>query len=123
MKNINKKKQTIKFPNPGKYGKNLYSIFLEMLDHPFKAVSYQVRYSLTKKNVLFGKAKHAAQRMGSLLPKEHGGRGTRNNNDKRQHCWENIEDLEIVFEYHESEQEAKAAEDILRLQKNHIFNT
>ena len=61
--------------------------------------------------------------MGSLLPKENGGRGTRNNNDKRQHCWENIEDLEIVIEYHESEQEAKAAEDILRLQKNHIFNT
>lgn len=123
MKNENKKKQTIKFPNPKKLGKNLYSIFLEVLDHPFKSVSYQVRNFLIKENVLFGKAKHAAPRMGSLLPKEHGGRGTRNNNAKRQYCFENLENLEIVITYHESEQEAKAAEDILRLQKDHIFNT
>ena len=83
--------QKMSFPNPMDFGKTLNKVFLEILVHPQKPVLYQVRNSLTKENVLFGIGKCAYKRMGSLLPKENGGRGTRNNNDKRQYCWENIQ--------------------------------
>ena len=115
--------QNIKFPKPMEYGKTLDKVFMEILDNPLKPVLYQIRNSLTKENVLFGIGKNAAIRMGSLLPKENGGKGTRNNNDKRQYCWENIENLEIEVIYFDSREEAKAVEDVLRQQKNHIFNT
>ena len=61
--------------------------------------------------------------MGSLLPKENGGRGTRNNTAKREYVRDNLEHLEIEVIYFDSREEAKAVEDVLRQQKNHIFNT
>ncbi len=115
--------QKMRFPNPMDFGKTLNKVFLEILDHPQKPVLYQIRNSLTKENVLFGIGKCASERMGSLLPKENGGRGTRNNNAKRQYCWENLKNLEIEVMYFDSREEAKAVEDVLRQQKNHIFNT
>ena len=115
--------QTIQFPNPMKEGMTLDKVFMKILEYPLKSVCYQVRNSLTKQNVLYGIGKNAAKRMGSLLPKENGGRGTRNNNAKRQYCWENLKNLEIEVMYFDSREEAKAVEDVLRQQKNHIFNT
>ena len=117
------KRQLICFPNPMEEGITLDKVFMKILKYPLKPVCYQVRNSLTKQNVLFGIGKNAAIRMGSLLPKENGGKGTRNNNDKRQYCWENIENLEIEVMYFDYREDAKAVEDVLRKQKNHIFNT
>ena len=112
-----------KFPNPIELGTTLNKFFMEILYHPKKPVLYQIRNSLTNENVLFGIGVRAAERMGSLLPKENGGRGTRNNAAKREYVRDNLDHLEFRAIYFEFREEAKAVEDVLRLQKNHIFNT
>ena len=102
------------------FGKTLNKVFLEILDHPQNL--FFINKILTKENVLFGIGKKMLQNAWFSVAKENGGRGTRNNNAKRQYCWENIENLEIKLCILILE-EAKAVEDVLRQQKNHIFNT
>lgn len=65
----------------------------EMLIAPFGPGVYELRHVSSQELILFGCGGHAAMRMTSLLPAPHG-RGTRNNDAKRQYVLDNIGDIE-----------------------------
>jgi len=119
----NKKNEWLSIPNPIELKTTLYKVFMEILEHPMNPVLYQVRNSLTKENVLFGIGTRAAERLGSLLPKENGGRGIRNNTSKREYIRDHLENIEFRVTYFDSIEDAKVAERSLKLQDSHIFNT
>lgn len=64
-----------------------------MLIAPFGPGVYELRHVGSQDLILFGCSGHVAVRMTSLLPPPHG-RGTRNNDAKRQYVLDNIGDVE-----------------------------
>ena len=75
----------------------------------------------TKEYILFGKSKHVALRMSSLLPTPLGS-GTRTNEDKRQYVLSNIMDIEYQTLALPNSELAECENDI-RNSNNYIFNT
>lgn len=66
---------------------------LEYLYAPIGFGVYRLRNKETKEYILFGKSKHVAQRMLSLLPAPWGS-GTRTNKAKRKYVLENLSAIE-----------------------------
>ena len=66
---------------------------------------YELRHRSSGERILVGESKGLAKRMKSLLPKSHGGRGTRNNAAKREYVAEHLPDVE----YRTCDCETKAA--------------
>ena len=100
------------FPDPRK---------LEYLYAPFGGGVYRLRNKETKEYILFGKSKHVALRMSSLLPTPLGS-GTRTNEDKRQYVLSNIMDIEYQTIALPNSELAECENDI-RNSNNYIFNT
>lgn len=89
---------------------------------PFGYGVYQLRNRKSFEYVLFGKGNHLAYRITSLLPKPLGC-GTRNNANKREYVFENLEDIEYRCVSFLSEKEMKDCEDTMKKLKVHLFNT
>lgn len=103
----------MKFPDPRK-GEYLYA--------PYGCGVYQLRNFETGENILFGRGKHLAQRISSLLPSPYGS-GTRKNSNKRLYVFEKLNKIEYRTISFTNENEAKAFERVLKQSKEHIFNT
>ena len=89
------------FPNPADYGFSLRLVFREILSKANSCSSgvYQVRDKNTDEWILFCEGGCLEIRMGSLLPQSAGGTGTRNNSDKREDIWQNINNREYRVLY------------------------
>lgn len=103
----------MKFPDPRK-GEYLYA--------PYGCGVYQLRNFETREKILFGRGKHLAQRISSLLPSPYGC-GTRKNSKKRLYVFEKLNKIEYRTISFTNENEAKAFERVLKQSKKHIFNT
>lgn len=73
--------------------------------------------------ILFGIGGDVARRMASLLPAEHGGSGTRNNNAKRQFVAANIADIEYRTLTCATRDDAAGIERMMRRKGGYIFGT
>ena len=102
-----------KFPDPHKGG---------YLNAPIGCGVYQLRNSKNGKLVLFGRSKHLAYRMSSLLPSPEGV-GKRNNISKRIYVLENIDDVEYRTISFLDESKAKVFEQYIKTLKLHLFNS
>lgn len=100
------------FPDPQK-GQYLYA--------PFGGGVYRLRNKETKEYILFGKSKHVALRMSSLLPAPWGS-GTRTNEAKRKYVLENLSAIEYQTLALPNSELAECENDI-RNSNNYIFNT
>ncbi len=94
-----------------------------ILKKPQSPGVYQLRNKKTKEFVLFGEGTILFDRMGSLLPREAGGRGNRNNFDKREYVGKNLNDIEFRIHYTKTKKEAKKIDNFLKSLKIHIYNT
>ena len=74
----------MKFPDQRK-GEYLYA--------PYGCGVYQLRNFETGEKILFGRGKHLAQRISSLLPSPYGS-GTRKNSNKRLYVFEKLNKIE-----------------------------
>lgn len=101
------------FPNPKKK---------EYLYAPFGSGVYQLRNKKTQEYVLFGTGGNIAYRMSSLLPEPYG-QGTRKNTEKREHVWNNIDDMEYRTIAFASKKMAKSFENFVKKQEKYLFNT
>lgn len=101
------------FPDPRKR---------EYLTAPFGAGVYQLRNKQSFEYILFGKGKHLAERMTSLLPKPFGC-GTRNNDFKREYVLKNLENIEYRTVSLITEEDMQICEDLLKKKKLHKFNS
>jgi len=119
------------FPNPfsnsyhnfKQFG-SLRLIFRDLvLKKPQSPGVYQLRNKKTKEFVLFGEGKILFDRMGSLLPREAGGRGNRNNFEKREYVKKNLNNIEFRIHYTETKKEAKKIDNFFKSLKIHIYNT
>ena len=81
---------------------------------------YELRNSTTGEMVLFGKGKHCAHRMSSILPD---GAGTRNNEKKRAYVLEHLQVIEYRTQAFASEVEAILFESTMKLQGRYLFGT
>ena len=73
------------FPNPKSGG---------YLTAPFGPGVYELRHRSTGERIYVGESQAVAYRMTSLLPKSHGGAGTRNNWRLRKYVHEHLADIE-----------------------------
>lgn len=94
----------------------------QFLDAPAGPGLYELRNKRTNEYVLVGKSIEVAHRMRSLLPPPYG-RGTRNNESKRQYVLDNIGDIEYRTLACTTEDEAKAIEKQLLATGKYLFNT
>lgn len=92
------------------------------IEGPIGAGVYQIRNRISGQNILFGIGIKCHSRMQSLFPVPFG-KGTRNNKEKRQYVFENWRSLEFRTIEVADKLRAKAIEDKLKQQKNHLFNT
>ena len=83
---------------------------------------YQLRNRKTNEQVLFGIGKECRKRMKSLFPAPFG-TGKRNNGEKRNYILQNWQHIDYRTCSTATREEAKAIEDVLKAQQNHIFNT
>ena len=122
------------FPNPVDYAISLRLVFRKILFNPCSPGVYQLRNKKTmrftqkrKKNpykfILFGEGKILYDRMGSLLPRERGGVGSRNNKAKREYVWENLKDIEYRVLCTDTKKEAVEIDTFFKSLKIHKFNT
>lgn len=98
------------FPNPNKKG---------YLCAPFGCGVYQLRNAKTGEYVLFGRSKHVAYRMSSLLPS---GGGGRKNEDKREYVAKHLKDIQYRTIALNSEEEARSFEAFVKNKENYIFS-
>ncbi len=80
---------------------------------------YELRHRSTGERILVGESKTLAHRMKSLLPKSHGGRGTRNSSRKREYVAERLPDVE--YRTRECATKAEAMELERRLFDKHTY--
>ena len=83
---------------------------------------YQLRNKKTKQLVLFGIGVACRQRMKSLFPAPYG-TGKRNNSEKRDYVFKQWRQIEYRTCATNTRADAKAIEDEIKAQRNHIFNT
>ncbi len=102
-----------KFSNPQK-GDYLYA--------PLGFGVYQLKNAQTDEFVLFGKSKHPAQRMTSILPSPYG-TGTRKNPPKRNYVLNNLNDIVYRTMAFKDDNSAKSFELYIKSLHVHIFNT
>ena len=84
---------------------------------------YELRNRSTGERVLVGKSVTLARRMKSLLPKSHGGTGTRNNWRKREYVAEHQADIEYRTHDCATDAEAKRLERRMLNAHTYIFPT
>lgn len=101
-----------KFPDP-RNGDYLYA--------PFGSGVYQLKNTKTGEFVLFGKSKHLAKRMTSLLPPPYGA-GTRNNENKRVYVLKHLNDI-VYRTIALDDNGSHELERYLKGLNIHIFNT
>jgi hypothetical protein len=111
------------FPNPSIFKKSLPSILRTLVKNPDNPGLYQLKNIKTQEFVLFGIGLNIAKRMGSLLPAKNGGVGTRNNHNKREYIWNNIENIQFRTISTSTREEAKIIEDYIKKLNIHLFNT
>ncbi len=80
---------------------------------------YELRHHSTGKRILVGESKTLAKRMKSLLPKSHGGRGTRKNSNKREYVAAHLRDVE--YRTHDCATKAEARELERQLFDKHTY--
>ncbi len=101
------------FPDPKKQ---------EYLHAPFGAGVYELRHKSTRELVLYGSSRNVAYRMTSLLPALRGGRGKRDNDEKRDYVYKHLEDIEYQTLACRTPEKAKKEESQLRMNKaKYIF--
>jgi hypothetical protein len=100
------------FPDPRKGG---------ILIAPIGAGCYELRHR-DGRLVLFGTGGHVALRMTSLLPPPFGA-GHRDNEAKRAHILEHLDDIEYRTAPFATSKEAKVCEQELKLSGSYIFAT
>ncbi len=83
---------------------------------------YQIRNRKTSQLIQFGIGIKCQERMQSLFPKPFG-KGTRNNESKRQYILMNWKQLEFRAFQTATRLDAKKIEDSLKSLNNHLFNT
>lgn len=98
------------FPNPNKKG---------YLCAPLGCGVYQLRNAKTGEYVLFGRSKHVAYRMSSLLLS---GPGTRKNENKREYVTKHLKDIQYRTIALNSEDEARSFEALVKKQEEYIFH-
>ena len=84
---------------------------------------YELRRRSTGELILVGESKTLARRMRSLLPKSHGGRGTRNNSAKREYVGGHLPDVEYRTCGCPTKPDAKKLQDQLLATHTYIFPT
>ena len=89
---------------------------------PFGGGVYRLRNKETKEYILFGKSKHVARRMSSLLPAPLGS-GTRTNEAKRKYVLENLSAIEYQTLALANAQEINLCEKMVKNSNSYIFNT
>ena len=92
------------------------------IEGPLGPGAYQVRNKKTDQFILFGIGIRCQERMQSLFPKPHG-KGTKNNENKRNFILKNLQDLDFRTIQTETKSDVKKIEDELKSQNNHLFNT
>ena len=84
---------------------------------------YELRNSATDELILVGESKTVAKRMKSLLPRSHGGTGTRNNMAKRDYVAEHLADVEYRTCARATRADAQRLESQLLRTRTYIFQT
>lgn len=110
-------------PNPSKSYNSFRSLMMNAVRNPSYPGVYQLKNNDTGEYVLFGVGVKVGERMCSLIPKEYGGVGRRNNHYKREYVWKNIEYIQFRTINTETRNEALEIERFLKHQNIHIFNT
>ncbi len=110
-------------PNPSKSYDSFRSLMMKTVRNPSYPGVYQLINNDTGEYVLFGVGVKVGERMCSLIPKEHGGVGRRNNHHKRNYVWKNIDYIQFRTITTETRNEALEIERFLKHQNIHIFNT
>ncbi len=110
-------------PNPSKSHNSFRSLIMKAVRNPSYPGVYQLKNNDTGEYVLFGVGVKVGERMCSLIPKEYGGVGRRNNHYKRDYVWKNIEYIQFRTITTETRNEALEIERFLKHQNIHIFNT
>ena len=121
-KDINWTKWKI-LPNPSKSYDSFRTLMIKAVRNPSYPGVYQLKNSDTGEYVLFGVGVKVGERMCSLIPKENGGIGRRNNHYKREYVWKNLEHIQFRTITTETRNEALKIERFLKDQNIHIFNT
>ena len=98
------------FPDPKKK---------ECLCAPIGCGVYQLRNAKTGEFVLFGRSKHVAYRMSSLLPS---GGGRRKNEEKQKYVAKHLKDIQYRTIAVNSEDEARSFEAFVKKQEKYIFH-
>lgn len=98
------------FPDPKKK---------ECLCAPIGCGVYQLRNVKTDEFVLFGRSKHVAYRMSSLLPS---GGGGRKNEEKQEYVAKHLKDIQYRTIALSSENEARSFEAFVKKQEAYIFH-
>ena len=110
-------------PNPSKSYDIFRSLMIKAVRNPSYPGVYQLKNNDTGEYVLFGVGVKVGERMCSLIPKEYGGVGRRNNHYKRDYVWKNIDYIQFRTITTETRNEALEIERFLKHQNIHIFNT
>lgn len=95
---------------------------IRKIEVPRSSGVYQLRNRATGELILFGISVNLRRRMKSLMPKPYG-TGKRRNEMKRTYVLENHSDLEFRIQETSSRVAAVEIEHLLKVQKNHRFNT
>ncbi len=93
------------------------------LTAPFGPGVYELRHRSTDGSIYVGESKTVAYRMTSLLPKCHGGAGTRNNSCLRAYVAEHRADIEYRTRACATDEEAKRLERWMRDTHTYVFPT
>ena len=110
-------------PNPSKSNNSFRLLIMKAVRNPSYPGVYQLKNNDTGEYVLFGVGVKVGERMCSLIPKEYGGVGRRNNHYKRDYVWKNIEYIQFRTITTETRIEALEIERFLKHKNIHIFNT
>jgi hypothetical protein len=94
----------------------------EAIEGPEGSGVYQIINRKTKQLIQFGESKTCQERMKSFFPKPFG-KGTRNNENKRQYILENWKNLDYRTITTNSKEEAVTIDRFLKSLKIHMFNT
>jgi hypothetical protein len=110
-------------PNPSKSYDSFRLLMMKAVRNPSYPGVYQLKNNNTGEYVLFGVGVKVGERMCSLIPKDYGGVGRRNNQYKRDYVWKNIENIQFRTITTKTRNEALEIERFLKHQNIHIFNT
>ena len=110
-------------PNPLQSNQRFSLLIMQHVRNPLKPGLYQLKNKKTNEYVLFGIGKEIGKRMKSLIPKEHGGVGRRDNYIKREYVWENIDSIKFRSITTNTREEALNIERYVKSLNIHIFNT